>query len=377
MKRTKLSALAVVAALGLGATGAAVHFASAADSPPSTLIAITPCRLFDTRNVTGLHVGPFVAGETATIPVVGTHGDCTIPAGATVVNFNLTAIAPTAAGFVTVFPADVTKPIAANLNWIAGQAPTTNAVTVGLSAPDGAIKIFNNSGNVDIGVDIVGYYVPGGSGGALPTADKWGPMDRNTIGSPVAALRSGPIQPIQTPRFHPPFGTGSLGLGAATGEKATFGNEYDFVGGDFSALTEVGFHVYNVSENINQGLGNMPSIAFEVDPNLTAAPGDNFSTVSFVPNVTLPGWSNFIDATTTGSWIGTGLGGACDVTSTGCTWDQLQAFFDDGDGVPPTILTVSIVTRGDLAWHGAVDGLRINNTVYNFEEHGVVATTTP
>ena len=36
------------------------------------------------------------------------------------------------------------------------------------------------------------------------------------------------------------------------------------------------------------------------------------------------------------------------------------------------------VTKGrDFAWQGAIDGLNINGTVYDFEETGVTASTTP
>jgi len=77
------------------------------------------------------------------------------------------AINPTAASFLTVFPADQQRPVASSLNWVAGQAPTPNAVTVAASA-DGKISFYNLSGNVDLAVDIVGYYELSTSGPAGP-----------------------------------------------------------------------------------------------------------------------------------------------------------------------------------------------------------------
>ncbi len=68
---------------------------------------------------------------------------------------------------MTLFPADVTKPNASNLNTTAGQNPTPNLVTVTLSTT-GAIKIFNLAGNVDIIGDIAGYFEPAGASGAGP-----------------------------------------------------------------------------------------------------------------------------------------------------------------------------------------------------------------
>ena len=131
-----------------------------------------------------------------------------------------------------------------------------------------------------------------------------------------------------------------------------------------------------LTENINTAPNNMPGIAFEMNPNLAANPTDNFTTLVFVPPVSAPGWSNFIDGTTTGLW---GLSGGefdavpCGINNSLCSWADLQAFLNDG-GDAPTLLSVSITKGVDNEWHGAVDGLRINNTVYDFEEHGVTST---
>jgi hypothetical protein len=47
--------------------------------------------------------------------------------------------------------------LTSNSNWVAGQAPTPNAVTAALSA-DGRLGLYNLTGTVDVLVDIVGYY---------------------------------------------------------------------------------------------------------------------------------------------------------------------------------------------------------------------------
>ncbi len=118
----------------------------------------------------------------------------------------------------------------------------------------------------------------------------------------------------------------------------------------------------------------MPLISFEINPHLAAFPTDVFATVNFVPPVSVPGtWSDYIDGTTSGLWGGTGAafdGTPCSQQGSLCSWTDLQAQLNDG-GDPATILSVSITKGRDLEWHGAVDGLRINNTVYDFEESGV------
>ena len=61
---------------------------------------------------------------------------------------------------------------------------------------------------------------------------------------------------------------------------------------------------------------NMPSITFEVDPNLRAR-RTSYSTLTFVPAANSPAnqWSGYIDATTSGSWFMTGAAG----TAIACT----------------------------------------------------------
>ncbi|MGW2825312.1 hypothetical protein ACWC24_30560 [Streptomyces sp. NPDC001443] len=92
-----------------------------------------------------------------------------------------------------------------------------------------------------------------------------GVLTRNTIGSPVAALRNGPIaRDVLTGSSRPPYGNGSLGIEVADhstsqtppAEKVDFGNEADFFGADFLDLDQVGFHVFQTSENVSAGGGD-------------------------------------------------------------------------------------------------------------------------
>jgi len=115
----------------------------------------------DTRpapNNVGSRSTPLTAQETHTISVLGANGQCTVPLDASAVAMNVTAVNPTDASFLTVFPADATRPLASSLNWVTGQGATPNAVTSDVSA-DGKVSFFNNAGNVDVVADIVGYFV--------------------------------------------------------------------------------------------------------------------------------------------------------------------------------------------------------------------------
>jgi hypothetical protein len=101
-----------------------------------------------------------------TFSVYETNGNCTIPTTATGISTNVTIVSPSRGGFLTLFPGGSTRPKASNLNWVAGQAPTPNAVTVGLGR-GGKVSVYT-SGTVNVIIDIVGYYTAAGASGGSP-----------------------------------------------------------------------------------------------------------------------------------------------------------------------------------------------------------------
>jgi subtilisin-like proprotein convertase family protein len=79
----------------------------------------------------------------------------TIPNTARAIVGNATVVNSSFNGFLTLFPADVTRPFVANSNFAAGQI--VNApFTVGLS-PTGQFKMYSTSAT-DLVVDVIGYY---------------------------------------------------------------------------------------------------------------------------------------------------------------------------------------------------------------------------
>lgn len=213
-------------------------------------------------------------------------------------------------------------------------------------------------------------------------ADHWGVITRNTIGSPVADLRNGPFGSfgVTGPSARPPYGQGSLGIEVADAstsltppsEKVDFGNEVDFFGDPVRGLRRVGFHVFQTGENeAYGGKENMPNIRFEIDPNLNTS-NSNYASLVWVPDAApvTNRWSGFIDATSTGHWFLTGnVAPACNQAAR-CSFEQVQAALDDG-GAGATVHTAAVGKGRDHMWIGAVDGLRINRNVYDFEPGGV------
>jgi hypothetical protein len=149
-------------AVSLGVGGVAITHAVVTSGERDVFVPISPCRLFDIRpapDQVGPRGTPLQPGETYTQAVRGANGNCNIPADATAVAMNVTAVGGTAGSFLTIWPSDVApKPLASNLNWVPGSPPTPNKVDVKVSVADGKINLFNLTGTVSVLADVVGYY---------------------------------------------------------------------------------------------------------------------------------------------------------------------------------------------------------------------------
>ncbi|HEX6149922.1 hypothetical protein [Nocardioides sp.] len=194
----------------------------------------------------------------------------------------------------------------------------------------------------------------------------WSVIDRNVIGNGDAYLRAGPSAGPEAP----PSGVGSLGLrtGAPT-DKAAFGNQVDFVGDPLAGIDTVKYWVFTTGENAAIAANNLPSVAFEVDPTGPDATGPNFSTLVFTPETATPNAWTELDASTEERWYYTGAAGTasgCNQT-TYCTLAEAKAAFPDA-----TVLSAQVTKGRDYAFSGAVDGVTIDETTYDFEPFGVV-----
>ncbi|GGT21811.1 MULTISPECIES: hypothetical protein [Streptomyces] len=157
----------------------------------SALNPITPARFLDTRDGTGAQrqrVGP---GGVVTLQVAGVKG---IPAsGVTAVIMNVTAVQPTEAGHVTVYPNGQAAPGVSNLNFTPGQI-VPNLVTV--PVVNGKVDLRNNSGTVDLIADVTGYYAATGS--AFSAAGPVRLLDtRDGTGARAGAVGPGDVVRLQ------------------------------------------------------------------------------------------------------------------------------------------------------------------------------------
>jgi uncharacterized repeat protein (TIGR01451 family) len=124
-------------------------------SPPTDFYTLTPCRVFDTRELSGPTLGtPLTCGTGQSFAVAG---KCEVPSSAKAVSLNLTGTASTAQGNLRLFPAGESTPLVSTLNYTAGLTRANNAVVA--LGPDGQISVLcSPSGTTHVVLDVNGYF---------------------------------------------------------------------------------------------------------------------------------------------------------------------------------------------------------------------------
>jgi len=191
-RRALTAAIAVAAAVGL--SGAAVVSGATAARPtvsqtdatagaPAVFIPVTPLRVLDTRPAPFVTVGVLAAGKLGPNSKLDLQlaGDGkAIPANATAALLNITIDQDASSqSFVTVWPTGETQPLTSANNALPGLV-ASNSMLAKLGA-NGSISIYNQTGSVNIIVDVVGYTVP-----------------LSNFGGPGANLISGAIAPANS-----------------------------------------------------------------------------------------------------------------------------------------------------------------------------------
>jgi hypothetical protein len=124
--------------------------------PNLSFFTVNPCRVFDTREVSGPTGGaPLTCGTDQSFTIVG--GTCGVPASAKAVSLNVTATASTAQGNVRLFASGAPAPLVSSLNYLAGATRANNAVAP-LSAGGQISVLCGPSGTTHVIVDINGYF---------------------------------------------------------------------------------------------------------------------------------------------------------------------------------------------------------------------------
>ena len=285
-------------------------------SSPLPFIALTPCRIADTRGngFTGAYGPPSLSqGSPRNFTL---FGQCGIPVSAGAVSLNITVTNTLGPGFILIFPQGGTQPAVSTLNYVAGQT-VANAAVVALGTGGGVTVVAGVSGT-DLIIDTNGFY-----GG--PTEDLsnvfLGPLAGNstTIGSGNTGIGNEAL-------FNNSEGNGNTATGndaLATNNTGSFNTANGFVallknnGG--SGNTAIG-----VSALFNNTIGfENTAVGHAAGANLTT--GDNNIDIG---NAGVAGDSDTIRIGTGGTHIQTFLAGVRGVT-TGLN-DAVAVMIDSG-----------------------------------------------
>jgi hypothetical protein len=139
-------------------SGATVHYLEL-PGPALSFFTLLPCRILDTRDPPGAYGGPVLSSSVAR--VVDLRGRCGVPATAQAVSVNITVVAPSAAGFLTLYPGDRSVPLASTINFSARQIRSNNAIFRLSTGSPGLLGIWpslGDAGTVHLVIDVNGFF---------------------------------------------------------------------------------------------------------------------------------------------------------------------------------------------------------------------------
>ena len=225
--------------------------AAQGENPGLLFIAITPCRVMDTRGQGGSgKTGAFgppslVAGQARVVPVPSTN--CGVPAAAAY-SMNFVSVTPLgrSVGWVAAWQDDTAWPGTVVLNAVLGGIVDNPAIVA--AGADGGIQLLTTD-NGDLVIDMNGYFVQGttvqgpsgpqGPAGLTGVAGAMGPTGPNgpqgVIGNNGATGAAGSAGPTGAASMVA-GPTGLTGLTGATGPAGPTGSSSSFAFADFFAL---------------------------------------------------------------------------------------------------------------------------------------------
>ncbi len=124
-------------------------------SSPLRFVAVTPCRLVDTRPQYG-GSGPILGGTFQSFPIPQ-EGGCNIPTTAAAYSLNVSVVPQGSLAYLTIWPTGENRPVVSTLNSLDGRIKADAAIVP--AGVGGAVSIFvTNTTNVVL--DINGYFAP-------------------------------------------------------------------------------------------------------------------------------------------------------------------------------------------------------------------------
>jgi hypothetical protein len=137
---------------------------------PTPFQTLNPCRIVDTRALSGFPAGYGTPSLAAGVPRNFTlSGQCGIPGTASAVSLNVTVTNPAGDGFILIYPAGGSQPGVSTLNYVAGQT-IANAAIVPLGS-GGAVTVIAGVSGTNLILDTNGYFYDGI--GSLPAGEQF------------------------------------------------------------------------------------------------------------------------------------------------------------------------------------------------------------
>ncbi len=121
---------------------------------PLQFVAVTPCRLVDTRPPNGS--GPILGGTFQNFPIPQ-EGGCNIPTSAVAYSLNVSVVPQHSLGYLTIWPAGEGRPVVATLNSLDGRIKANAAIVP--AGANGAVSIYVTD-TTNVILDINGYFAP-------------------------------------------------------------------------------------------------------------------------------------------------------------------------------------------------------------------------
>ncbi len=156
---------------------------------------VAPCRIADTRLAGGAVLAnqtrDFLGTGASFVSQGGSDSDCGLPAGPAALVMNTTVVDPLAPGYLTVFVTGQPRPLAASLNYAAGQIVNNQMIAsqMNFGAQNSGFSLYSYA-TTHVVIDVVGYFdeakvhfVPMDCVNAGTTAN----INGNALSSPISA----------------------------------------------------------------------------------------------------------------------------------------------------------------------------------------------
>lgn len=254
-----------------GLEGIAAKAVTATSTSPVPLIAITPCRLVDTRDGSRPPgYGP--PALAASVPRSFTlTGQCGIAGDALAVSLNVTVVSPQGLGYILIYPQGEGQPVVSTLNYTAGVT-VANAAIVPLGGGNGGITVAAAVSGTELLIDTNGYYAPAGAG-YENTFLGAGAGNFTMTGGDNSGFGNGALLSNTGGTFNTAMGAGSLtyntvgGYNTATGAFALYQND----GGNQNTAIGAQALMSNTSGSFNTASGFQALFANTLGNSNTAA----------------------------------------------------------------------------------------------------------